>query len=90
MKNKSLLGKKVMDTVTGVTGVAIQRCEYMNGCIQYAIQPKVIVDGVPVKALWYDEEQVNIVPKEKKIRPKAKPTGGPAPTNPPARNRNMT
>lgn len=80
-----LLGKKVKDKVTGLLGIATQKIIYMNGCIQYSIQPKKIVDGVPVDAKWYDEEQVELVNKKKTV--KVRPGGGPPPSSVPHRGR---
>ena len=68
-----LLGKQVEDTVTGLRGTAIARLVYMNGCVQYQIQPKIVVDGVPVEPKWYDEQQVRLAPK---IVKKKKYVGG--------------
>lgn len=77
-----MLGKKVKDTVTGITGTAVTKIIYMNGCVQYAIQPKKVVNGVPAEAKWYDEDQVVLMPTKKTIKPKRKPTGGPSPKHP--------
>jgi hypothetical protein len=77
----SLLGKKVRDTVTGLRGTVIAEITYMNGCVQYQIQPKAVKDGVPAKATWFDKEQVELWPK-----PKKHGIGGPPPSNPPKRS----
>lgn len=38
------LGDKVEDIVTGLTGIATVRYTYMNGCIYYGVQPKMMED----------------------------------------------
>lgn len=40
------LGTKVIDTVTGFTGTATSRIEYMTGCTQYGVAPRVGADGI--------------------------------------------
>ena len=34
------LGDKVKDVVTGYTGIATSKTEYLNGCIQMVVMPK--------------------------------------------------
>jgi len=49
----------VIDTITGLTGVVIGRCEYLNGCVQCEVQPKGLnKGGVPFKPEWVDEGQL--------------------------------
>lgn len=38
--NKIKLGDKVKDKISGLTGVATARCEFLNGCVQYTISRK--------------------------------------------------
>ena len=92
-----MLGKIVKDTVTGLKGTAVEKIEYLNGCIQYKIQPKMVKDGVPVKALWYDLQQLELVKPKKKVvkrrtlrsgRELSLKTGGPPPSSTPNMNRN--
>lgn len=83
MSEKSLLGCQVVDKVTGLKGTAVSIIEYMNGCIQYGIQPKIIVAGVPADAKYYDADQVELI-KLKKKKVKAKRPGGPTPNTVPA------
>lgn len=82
-----MLGKRVKDVVTGMTGIAVQRIEYMNGCIQYLIQPEKLKDGIPTETRWFDEEQVELVSTKKIVNKKKKSTGGPTPTYLPTRSR---
>ena len=52
------LGNKVRDKVTGLEGIAMCKCIYLNGCIQYEVQPKVNDKGEMVKGLWVDLGQL--------------------------------
>ena len=38
-KNQIELGEKVRDIVTGFTGIAMARVEYLNGCVQFCVKP---------------------------------------------------
>lgn len=69
------LGDKVKCKITGMTGTALARCEYLNGCVQFEVQPKKLKDGEPVKSRWIDEQYlvIAVVPNIKK---KIKPAGG--------------
>lgn len=71
------LGNKVIDTVTGFTGIATSRTEFMNGCKQIAITGKVTASG-EVRAVDTDEEQIKYVGRGvAKDTPKKK-DGGPS------------
>jgi len=53
------LGDTVTDSITGFTGVAIGRCDYLNGCEEWELQPKILQEnGEPVKARWFDEQRL--------------------------------
>lgn len=80
---KDMLGKQIKDTVTGMTGTAVSMIKYMNGCVQYSIQPRELKDGLPIEAKWFDIEQIEIVKDERVVKAKKKPVGGPSPANTP-------
>lgn len=62
MSHRSIeLGTKVKDVVTGLTGIATARIEYINGCVQYAITPPVQADGKVNDSLWVDHQRIDIV-----------------------------
>lgn len=73
---KFRLGAKARDTVTGFEGIIIGRNEWLNGCVQYAIKPKVNDKGEIMEAEWIDEQQLEIVRKTTKVT-LVKKTGGP-------------
>lgn len=77
---ENLLGKKVKDKITGLEGIAVTECTFLNGCVQYAIQAKIGKDGKIPDEKWIDEQQLEVVePRVKKAIKKIKeyrPTGG--------------
>ncbi len=67
---KITLGHKVKDKVTGYTGIAISKCIYLNGCVQYCVQSK-HEKGVKLEdGAWIDEGQLEIVDKGVFEKPK--------------------
>ncbi len=73
------LGDKVKDTVTGFTGIAVARTEWLHGCTRISIQPdKLGKDGQPQELQSFDEPQVVLI-KAKKVK-RMTDTGGPKPT----------
>jgi hypothetical protein len=82
-----VLGWKVKDKVTGLIGIAVAKCTYLNGCIQYNVVPPVNKENSTPKNIWIDEGQLSKVsdgiiekPKDeillKKRRLVVKSTGG--------------
>ena len=69
------LGSTVKDKISGVVGVAVSRTEYLNGCVQYAVMPKVKKGATEMPSWNIDEECLEVIGK--KIRIKKKPVGGP-------------
>jgi hypothetical protein len=72
--HKFKLGQRVKDRVTGFTGIATNRLEYLNGCIQYCVKPQhkegeKIPDGE-----YIDQQQLELV--DEGITVKSKKTGG--------------
>ena len=55
------LGQKVKDTVTGFVGIATSKIEYLNGCVQYCVKPKVGKDGKYNSGEWFDDAQLEVV-----------------------------
>ena len=69
------LGDKVKDKVSGLIGIAVEKREYLNGCIQYVVQPKIAKDNKMADAWSMDQEQLESL--EKKVKVKKSNTGGP-------------
>jgi len=68
------LGNEVKDTVTGFTGTATSRIEYLNGCKQICIKPKMVKDGEMPEGQYIDIQQVEVVGQGVAVT--QKPTGG--------------
>ena len=58
------LGSKVKDKVTGFMGIATARVNYLNGCIQYCIEPRVDKDGKKSKDHYIDEGQLAVLDED--------------------------
>lgn len=58
---KHELGKEAVDKITGFKGIIIGRIEYMFGCAQYGLSPKVGDDGKTLSTEWFDEGRIEIV-----------------------------
>jgi hypothetical protein len=71
------LGQKVRDSVTGFTGIAVSRCEYLNGCTHYGIAPKVGSDGKAPDSVYYDWQRIEILGIGVADDFASSPTGGP-------------
>lgn len=52
------LGDKVEDRVTGLVGIAVARIEYLNGCVQWCLQPRVAEDAMKIDSHYIDEGQL--------------------------------
>jgi hypothetical protein len=54
------IGSAVFDVVTGFKGVVTGRAEYITGCAQVLVQPKVKASGDHVEGRWLDETRVKV------------------------------
>lgn len=52
------LGERVIDTVTNLKGMAIAKAVYLNGCVQYLVQPRGLKEEEIIKSEWIDEGQL--------------------------------
>ncbi len=77
------LGEKVKDSVTGFKGIVTARLEYLNGCVQYCVEPKVDKEGKMKKCPYIDEGQLEIQGAKKvKSDGSFPPSGGDMPNAP--------
>ena len=61
MNEKIELGAIVVDTVTGFTGIAVARAEYIYGSTRVEVQPvKLTSDGEMVKSKWIEETRLKV------------------------------
>jgi hypothetical protein len=58
---KAILGATARDIITGFSGVVVGRVEYLTGCNQALLQPKVKDDGALVESVWIDEQRLEPV-----------------------------
>lgn len=60
------LGSRVKDNYTGFEGIAGAHAKYLYGCNQFLIEPTHLdKDGDIMKGVWFDEQRVVLVKKEK-------------------------
>lgn len=60
MGHKFELGQKVKCIVSGFEGITTSRVEYLNGCIQYLVKPKVHEEKYR-EGVYMDEQQLMFV-----------------------------
>ena len=70
------LGDTVVDKVSGLEGTAVSRTEYLNGCVNYGVMPKLKKGATEMPSWNIDEDQLRVV-KKKAVKVKKTPTGGP-------------
>ena len=72
------LGDKVKDKISGFEGIATATGKYLNGCTRILIEPtKLDEDGKMLKAVWFDDVQIEVAEKGAFAEGKKK-VGGPA------------
>ncbi len=71
--DKIKLGNKVRCKVTGITGIATAKCEYINGCVQYGVTPA-STDGKYPDTHYLDKKQLEYL--DKGIQIDTEDTGG--------------
>ncbi len=69
------LGKRYRDRITGFTGIATARHEYLNGCVRISLMPTVLADGKPIDGQSFDSQDMVLV--DDGVAVVARPTGGP-------------
>lgn len=83
---KFSLGVELEDAITGYTGIAMGRTEYLTGCNQYGLlNRKPDKDGVPRDWRWFDENRLRPTGKSVKLpghEEIEKDPGGPCPFAP--------
>jgi hypothetical protein len=76
------LGDLVEDLITGFTGIASSRTEYLFGCVHIGItSTRMDKDGVPIGVMSFDEQRVvRIDKRDIVVSPDSAATsGGPVP-----------
>jgi hypothetical protein len=75
---KMKLGQRIKDKVSGFTGIAVSRTEFLNGCVRISIQPPLDKEGKLPDEKWFDIQQLEII--DEGISVASKDTGGPGST----------
>lgn len=57
----SRLGKQGRDKITGFEGIITSRVEYLTGCNQLGITPKVDKEGKVLPTDYFDEHRIEVV-----------------------------
>jgi len=70
------LGDKVRCKLSGFVGVAVARTEFINGCVQYNVLPKVKKTNEVIEDVSIDEGSLEVISKKTKPK-KKKENGGP-------------
>ncbi len=73
------LGDVVRDKISGFSGVATCRLDYLNGCVRWQVSPRILHEAKLVDAQYFDDEQLEIVPGEEGIHLVHRETGGDRP-----------
>lgn len=71
------LGDLAQDEVSGMQGVAVAEYRYLNGCVQFNLQPRKLKDGMPVASVTFDVGQLKVL-KKRVCAALVSDTGGPA------------
>ena len=74
------LGDRVKDKISGFSGIATGRYEYLYGCVRINVQSEKLKDGKVQDGLVFDEDQLEILKTGavEGVPLKSKPTtGGP-------------
>ena len=69
MADRIELGDRVKDRITGLTGIAIARTEWLYGCVRYSVQPEETKDGKPADCYVVDAHQLEVVQKTDIAKP---------------------
>jgi len=65
------LGQKVKCKVTGFTGIATAKIEFLNGCIQFCVKPKIKAkDNKMPEGQYIDVEQLEVVGEGTRVKKK--------------------
>ncbi len=54
-------GKEAKDKITGFVGLITAKCDYMYGCSQYGLSPKVDKEGKTRDMGWFDIGRIEIL-----------------------------
>jgi hypothetical protein len=81
MADRVEIGDRVKDSITGMEGIAVARCEWLYGCVRVSVQAEALYEGKAVEYVTFDEPQLVVVKRQAAGTPKEKraTTGGARP-----------
>lgn len=71
------LGLEARDMVTGFTGIITSYCQYLTGCTQVSLTPKMSADGKLPDTQWFDIQRVELTNEGVAFKVGHSDTGGP-------------
>lgn len=83
------LGDRMRDKITRFEGVAVSRCDYINGCVQFQLTAPALEGGKEISD-WFDHQRLEVTeagayPYSPPSLESDSPPGGPG-DHPPARH----
>ena len=69
---KIKLGQQVKDSITGYEGTAVGETLWLYGCKRIGIQGNLDKDGKVPDIVWFDADQLTVIPKAKRKANKKK------------------
>ena len=71
------LGEEYRDRITGFVGTATSRTQFLNGCIQVGLEPKMKRGSAKVEeVMYFDEDRLVHIGTKQRVESSA-PRGGP-------------
>lgn len=55
------IGDKVRDKVSGFSGIVTGIVDYISGCKQALVGPKIDKDGKPIDSQWFDVQRLEVL-----------------------------
>jgi len=60
------LGSKVIDTISGFTGVVIAETNWLYGCRRITVAADKLQDGIPIESQTFDAQQLTVIIEDTK------------------------
>ena len=54
------VGELVTDVLSGFSGVATSRTEYLYGCVRLCVEAQGLKDGKPIESQYFDEQRLRV------------------------------
>ena len=60
-KDFDLMGKEVIDRITGFKGMVMGICYYLTGCVMVGVQPQINKDGKLARDEWFAVSRIKVI-----------------------------